>query len=57
MSMTDCDRKRLWGKSGGRCARCRCLLFHPGETVARETVIGQEAHIIGKRPGRVPFLG
>lgn len=48
--MTNRDRKRLWGKSGGRCARCRCLLFHPGETGARESVIGEEAHIIGERP-------
>jgi hypothetical protein len=55
MSMTNRDRKRLWGKSGGRCARCRCLLFHPGETGARETVIGEEAHIIGERPGAARY--
>lgn len=55
MSMTDRDRKRLWGKSGGRCARCRCLLFHPGDTGARETVIGVEAHIIGERPGAARY--
>lgn len=55
MSMTNRDRKRLWGKSGGRCAQCRCLLFHPGETGARETVIGQEAHIIGERPGAARY--
>jgi hypothetical protein len=55
MTITDRDRKRLWGKSGGRCARCRCLLFHPGEPGARETVIGEEAHIIGERPSAARY--
>jgi hypothetical protein len=55
MSITTRDRKRLWGKSGGRCALCRCLLFHPGETGAREIVVGQEAHIIGERSGAARY--
>ncbi len=55
MTITDRDRKRLWGKSGGRCARCRCPLFQPGETGAWETVVGQEAHIIGDRPGAARY--
>lgn len=53
--MTDRDRKRLWGKSGGRCAHCRCPLLHPGQSGERETVVGQEAHIIGERPGAARY--
>lgn len=49
------DRKRLWGKSGNRCAKCRCLLTHPGQGHAREAVLGEEAHIIGERPGAARY--
>jgi hypothetical protein len=49
------DRKRLWGKSGNRCAKCRCLLTYPGQGHAREAVLGEEAHIIGERPGAARY--
>jgi hypothetical protein len=50
-----CDRKRLWGKSGNQCARCRQLLTHLGQAGGREAVIGEEAHIIGERPGAARY--
>lgn len=53
--MTARDRKRLWGKSGGRCAKCRTPLTRPGKSGARETVLGEEAHIIGERPGAARY--
>jgi hypothetical protein len=54
VSITARDRKRLWGKSGG-CARCNRPLTHPGQGGARETVIGEEAHIVGERPGAARY--
>lgn len=55
MAITARDRKRLWGKSGGRCAHCRRTLTHPGQRGGRETVLGEEAHIIGERPGAARY--
>jgi hypothetical protein len=55
MGITARDRKRLWGKSGGRCARCRHHLIPPGEGGGAELVIGHEAHIIGERPGAARY--
>lgn len=55
MAMTDHDRKRLWGKSGNRCAYCRAPLTRPESGGAREAVIGQEAHIVGERPGSARY--
>lgn len=49
--MTALDRRRLWGKSGNRCAECRCLLTEPGKDGAKEIAVGEEAHIVGARPG------
>lgn len=53
--MTDRDRKLLWGKSGNRCAKCHRLLTHRGQSGGGETVIGEEAHIIGERPGAARY--
>lgn len=55
MAITARDRRRLWGKAGNRCAVCRCLLTRPGQSGAQETVIGEEAHIIGDRPGSARY--
>jgi hypothetical protein len=51
MAITALDRRRLWGKSGNRCAKCRCLLTEAGRDGAQEIAIGEEAHIVGARPG------
>jgi hypothetical protein len=49
------DRKRLWGKSGNRCAKCHRLLTEPGQARAAEAIIGEEAHIVGERPGAARY--
>jgi hypothetical protein len=51
MAMTAKDRRRLWGKSGNRCALCRQLLTRPEAGGSPEAVLGEEAHIIGAKPG------
>ena len=43
MAITDKTRKRLWGRSGNRCARCKHLV------VDDESVVGEECHIISPR--------
>lgn len=45
------DRKRLWGKAANRCAMCNQLLTRPETPHDLEAVIGEEAHIVGRRPG------
>jgi hypothetical protein len=44
-------RKRLWGRSGNRCAKCRAELVRPDEGELLGALIGEEAHIIAKSPG------
>ncbi|MHA6780306.1 HNH endonuclease [Pseudonocardia saturnea] len=49
MSINVESRKRLWGRSGGKCAICKENLF---EVVADyDTIVGEEAHIIARSPG------
>lgn len=55
MPLSDRDRKRLWGKSGARCAICRSLLIRASQAGSAEAVVGREAHIIGKRPGSARY--
>jgi hypothetical protein len=53
MTITDRDRKILWGRAGNRCSKCRAELIHSGDRAqARsEAVIGEECHIVSPRPG------
>ena len=44
MVITDKTRKRLWGRSGNRCARCRHELVDV-------TAVGEECHIISPTNG------
>lgn len=55
MAMTDADRKLLWGKAANRCAICRTRLSRESEAGDDEALIGQEAHIIGSRPGATRY--
>jgi hypothetical protein len=55
MAMTALDRRRLWGKSGNRCASCHRLLTEPGGEGAQEIAVGEEAHIVGARPGSARY--
>lgn len=49
--ITPHTRKRLWGRSGNRCAfpGCEQRLVEPTRDVAEGTVVGEECHIIAKR--------
>jgi hypothetical protein len=51
MTISDKSRKRLWAKSGNRCAISKIeLIFDPaGET--DESIIGEECHICAKHQG------
>lgn len=51
MTISDKSRKRLWAKSGNRCAISKIeLVFDPaGET--DESIIGEECHICARNPG------
>ena len=43
------SRKRLWGRSGGKCAICKENLFEVAS--GYDTIVGEEAHIIARSPG------
>ena len=50
MTISDRDRKILWGNSGQRCAICRQrLVVDRGESDG-ESVVGDEAHIVARSP-------
>lgn len=51
MSITDRTRKILWGRSGNLCAYCRRVLVEDGDELSDESVVGDECHIIGEKPG------
>jgi hypothetical protein len=51
VTITDRDRKRLWGQAAATCSICRKVLVHPGDHPDdREALVGEEAHIISKSP-------
>jgi hypothetical protein len=50
MAITDRTRKILWGRSGNLCAYCRRVLVEDGTELSGESVVGDEAHIIGEKP-------
>jgi hypothetical protein len=49
MSISDKTRKKLWAKSGNRCAICKSELFSKEEG-GESLNIGEECHIISKKP-------
>jgi hypothetical protein len=55
MAMSDPDRKLLWGKAANRCAICRAGLSRESEAGDDEALIGEEAHIIGSKPGAARY--
>ncbi len=50
MSITDKTRKLLWGRSGSRCAFCRTQLIMDSTPHDDESVVGEECHIVSRRP-------
>lgn len=62
MTVSDRDRKVLWGRSGSRCALCRTSLIRGDDPWVRGAMIGQECHIVsprgsGPRGNEVPPTG
>lgn len=51
MAISNETRKRLWGRSGNRCAICQVELVRPDEGSLPGALIGEEAHIIARSPG------
>ncbi|MBV7469319.1 HNH endonuclease signature motif containing protein [Aeromonas sp. sif0611] len=51
MSISDKNRKILWGKSGNLCAICRQALVIDPTTADPESVVGDECHIISGAKG------
>lgn len=49
MAISDKDRKRLWAKSGNRCAICRQELIMTNENQS-DFNIGEECHIVSSKP-------
>lgn len=51
VAITSESRKRLWGRSGNRCAKCRAELVRPDENGLPGALLGEEAHIVAQSPG------
>ncbi len=51
MAISSETRKRLWGRSGNSCAKCRHELVRPDAGDLRGALVGEEAHIIAKSSG------
>ncbi|NKY11210.1 hypothetical protein [Cellulomonas hominis] len=51
MSISSETRKRLWARSGNRCALCRLELIRDDQGSEPGALIGQEAHITARNPG------
>jgi hypothetical protein len=51
VSISDRDRKILWGRSGNRCALCRRILVAERTSGDDDAVVGDEAHIAAQSPG------
>jgi len=51
MAISDKTRKALWARSGNRCAICRHELVTNPTSRSRESVVGEECHIISSKPG------
>lgn len=45
-------RKRLWVRSGNACALCHQELVRPDRDGVPGALIGEEAHIVARSPGR-----
>jgi predicted restriction endonuclease len=52
MSVRDKTRKKLWAKSGNRCAICKHELVGYQSEHATEVIIVEECHLVSPRPLR-----
>lgn len=51
MALTNKTRKLLWGRSGTRCAFCKCELIMGSTPEDDESVVGEECHIVARESG------
>jgi hypothetical protein len=51
MAITDKTRKRLWAKSGNRCAMSKIELVSDPIGAKDESIVGDECHIYAQNPG------
>jgi hypothetical protein len=51
VSISSETRKRLWARSGNRCALCRLELIRDDQGSVPGALVGQEAHITARSPG------
>lgn len=49
MPLTQKDIKLLWGRSGNRCAICKCPLTQDSAAVTATFTLGEQAHIVGEK--------
>jgi hypothetical protein len=50
MTISDRTRKLLWGRAGNRCAICRQELTISGTEGGRDSIVGEECHIVAREP-------
>lgn len=50
MTIRQLDLKILWGRSGNRCAICRCELAFDPKYASEPVPLGEQAHIVAKEP-------
>jgi hypothetical protein len=48
MAISERTRKLLWGKAGNRCAICRRELAISGAGSERDSIVGEECHIVAR---------
>jgi hypothetical protein len=48
--LSDRDRKLLWGRAANRCAYCHAELVVDATVEDRESIVGDEAHIVSESP-------
>ncbi len=50
MTISDRTRKLLWGRAGNRCSICRQELTIPGDEGEKDSIVGEECHIVAHEP-------
>lgn len=55
MSISTTTRKRLWQRTGNRCAKCRCELHEDATELDDPSILGEECHIVGDKPNSARY--
>lgn len=56
MSVSELEKRKLWVRSGGRCALCKRYLLE-GELTYEEISLGEAAHIVGQKHSKKSARG